>query len=108
MKRFISGVLIAASIALSGCAVAPGGINGASSSVALQIDRAIGSADSAYVAAYQIGAQRVRDGKMSRADFLTYEAIAYDAILLMRSAKTIADLTVAQAQLAQATAKLNQ
>jgi hypothetical protein len=103
VKRGILALAIAASLA--GCAANQGGL-GSAGSTALTISKATGSADSLYVAAYQTAVSRVKDGKLSREDFLTWEAVAYDAVLLIRTATTIADLTAAQAQLATATAHL--
>jgi hypothetical protein len=98
MKKHILALALAASLA--GCAANQ-------TSVALTIAKANVTADSAYLAAYQAGIAEVKAGTLSRADFLTWEAVAYDAVLLARAATTIADLTAAQAQLASATAHLN-
>lgn len=106
MKRVILVMAAASMLPLTGCAMQPGTVNSAGS-VSTAIARATGVADSTYIAAYSVGAERVRSGALSRADFLTWEAVAYNAVLLIRSASTIADLTAAQAQLAQAVARLN-
>lgn len=95
---------LAASLALASCATMQA--DGPGTATSVTIARATGTADAAYIAAYTIGADRVRAGTLSRADFLKWEMVAYSAVLLVRSAQTIAELTAAQQQLATATAKL--
>jgi hypothetical protein len=98
-------LLAVASFALGGCADQIGHVNSAGST-ALTIGKATGAADSTYIAAYNAGVAAVKAGTLKREDFLTWEAVAYDAVLLVRAAKTIADLATAQAQLASAAAQL--
>lgn len=96
MKRFALAAALA--LCLSACAT---------TGVATAFDYARVTADNSFTAAVAIGEQRVRDHKMSLADFQNFRSNAYAALLLVRSASDTASLLAAQAKLADATKPLN-
>jgi hypothetical protein len=90
-------LVIAAGLAVAGC-----GAN----HVATPGQSVMASADAAYIAAVQIGEQRVVAGKLSEADFHRFENLAYSALLLIRATSNTADLIAAQGQLTAAAKSL--
>lgn len=102
MKRILKTIAISALLAVTlqgGCVGGTG--------VASPGQIATVSADTAFGAAINAGLQRVRDGKMTSAEFQQLRESAYASLLLVRSASTTADLVAAQAKFDEAKSKLN-